>query len=153
MITRRPAVFDAPPAGGFVYAAGRAIPVTARDTMVINYLGPPSRPDGAGSFRILSFVDVLAGRFEPEVVRDRIVLLGPTIRGVDEHATPTSGDVRMWGVEVLANAVETVLAQQYLVPVSAGVTVGAIFALAYTAITFGSLGAVQWLLQRRRSAA
>jgi adenylate cyclase len=138
--TRRPAVFDAPPAGGVVYAAGRAIPVTARDTMVINYLGPPSRPDGAGPFRILSFVDVLAGRFDPEAVRDRIVLLGPTIRGVDEHATPTSGDVRMWGVEVLANAVETVLSQRYLVPVSAGVTVGSIVVLAL----LGGLAVVTW---------
>jgi adenylate cyclase len=128
--TRRPAVFDAPPARGVVYAAGRAIPVTARDTMTINYLGPPSRPDGAGPFPILSFVDVLAGRFDPEAVRDRIVLLGPTIRGVDEHATPTSGDVRMWGVEVLASAVETVLGQRYLVPVSPGLTVVTILALA-----------------------
>ena len=128
--TRRPAVFDAPPSGGVVYAAGRAIPVTARDTMAINYLGPPSRPDGTGSFRILSFVDVLAGGFDPEAVRDRIVLLGPTIRGVDEHATPTSGDVRMWGVEILANAVETVLAQQYLVPVPPWITVGSIVVLA-----------------------
>jgi adenylate cyclase len=128
--TRRPTVLDAPPAGGVVYAAGRAIPVTAQDTMVINYLGPPSRPDGTGPFRILSFVDVLAGRFEPDAIRDRIVLLGPTIRGVDEHATPTSGDVRMWGVEILASAVETVLAQRHLVPVPPGVTVGSILALA-----------------------
>jgi adenylate cyclase len=128
--TRRPSVFDAPPARGVVYAAARAIPVTERDTMVIDYLGPPSRPDGAGSFRILSFVDVLAGRFDRDAVRDRIVLLGPTIRGVDEHATPTSGDVRMWGVEVLANAVETVLAQRYLVPVAPWITIGSIFGLA-----------------------
>ena len=128
--TRRPAVFDAPPAGSVVYAAGRAIPVTARDTLAINYLGPPSRPGGPGPFPILSFVDVLAGRFDSEVIRDRIVLFGPTVRGVDEHATPTSGDVRMWGVEVLANAVETVLAQRYLVRVSPGVTVGSIVVLA-----------------------
>ncbi len=84
--------------------------------MLIDFLGPPSDPGGGGPFRILSFVDVLEGRFDPALVRDRIVLLGPTIRGVDEHATPTTGDTRMWGVEILGNAVETVLYQRFLVP-------------------------------------
>jgi adenylate cyclase len=65
---------------------------------------------------------VLDGRFDAALVRDRIVLLGPTIRGVDEHATPTTGDTRMWGVEILGNAVETVLHQRFLVPISPPVT-------------------------------
>jgi adenylate cyclase len=120
---RRPAVLDARAEAGLVHAAGRSIPVGEHDTMSINFLGPPSEPGGAGSFRIVSFDDVLAGRFDPALVRDRIVLLGPTIRGVDEHATPTSGDTRMWGVEILGNAIETVLHQRFLVPVSRPVTV------------------------------
>jgi len=67
-------------------------------------------------------VDVLEGRFDPALVRDRIVLLGPTIRGVDEHATPTTGDTRMWGVEILGNAVETVLYQRFLLPAGPAAT-------------------------------
>ena len=121
--TRRPAVLDAKAEPGVVHAAGRSIPVGEHDTMSIDFLGPPSEPGGPGSFRIISFVDVLESRFDPALVRDRIVLLGPTIRGVDEHATPTSGDTRMWGVEILGNAVETVLHQRFLVPVSGPVTV------------------------------
>ena len=120
--TRRPVVLDAPAEAGLVRAAGRAIPVGEHDTMLIDFLGPPSEPAGAGPFRILSFVDVLEGRFDPALVRDRIVLLGPTIRGVDEHATPTTGDTRMWGVEILGNAVETVLYQRFLTPAGPGAT-------------------------------
>jgi len=119
---RRPTVLDGEPDASFDRAAGRAIPTTAHDTMLINFLGPPSAPEGGGPFRIISFVDVLAGRFDAELIRDRIVLLGPTIRGVDEHATPTTGDTRMWGVEILGNAVETVLHQRFLVRVARPVT-------------------------------
>ena len=117
---RRPAVLDAEPAPGVVYAAGRAIPLAERNTMLINFLGPPSEPGGRGPFRILSFVDVLEGRFDPAVVRDRIVLIGPTIQGVDEHPTPTTSDTRMWGVEILANAVETILAPALPRPAAPG---------------------------------
>jgi adenylate cyclase len=120
--TRRPVVLDADAEPGLVHAAGRTIPVAEHDTMLIDFLGPPSEPGGAGPFPILSFVDVLEGRFDPALVRDRIVLLGPTIRGVDEHATPTTGDTRMWGVEILGNAVETVLYQRFLAPAGPGVT-------------------------------
>ena len=131
--TRRPAVLDAPSTPGFVHAAGRAIPVAEHDTMLIDFLGPPSEPPRGGSFRIISFVDVLEGRFDPAQIRDRIVLLGPTIRGVDEHATPTTGDTRMWGVEILGNAVETVLYQHFLVPASPSLTVALIGLMAMMA--------------------
>ena len=121
--TRRPAVLDGPSTEGIVHAAGRAIPVAEHDTMLINFLGPPSDPQATGApFRIISFVDVLEGRFDPALVRDHIVLLGPTIRGVDEHATPTTGDTRMWGVEILGNAVETVLYQRFLLPAGPAAT-------------------------------
>jgi len=120
--TRRPVVLDARAEAGLVHAAGRTIPVAEHDTMLIDFLGPPSDPGGGGPFRIISFVDVLEGRFDPALVRDRIVLLGPTIRGVDEHTTPTTGDTRMWGVEILGNAVETVLYQRFLLPAGPAAT-------------------------------
>lgn len=90
-------------------------------------------PGGHRPFRILSFVDVLEGRFDAAVVRDRIVLIGPTIQGVDEHPTPTTSDTRMWGVEILASAVETILHQRYLAPLPRGATIAAIAALAMAA--------------------
>jgi adenylate cyclase len=123
LYARRPNVLDAEPGPGVVHAAGRAIPVSEGQIMAINFLGPPSSPDGKGPFRIIPFVDVLEGRFDRSMVRDRIVLIGPTIRGVDEHPTPTSSFTRMWGVEILANAVETVVDQRYLVTSARWMTV------------------------------
>jgi len=139
--TRRPAVLDGLPTSGHLHAAGRAIPVAEHDTMLIDFLGPPSEPPRGGSFRIISFVDVLEGRFDPALIRDRIVQLGPTIRGVDEHATPTTGDTRMWGVEILGNAVETVLYQRFLVPVGPALTVALIGLMAMAAALLVSFAA------------
>ena len=94
----------------------RSIPVSDGTPWPINFLGPPSaaRAQGPGSHHPLR--RRVEGRFDRALVRDRIVLIGPTIRGVDEHPTPTSTQTRMWGVEILANAVETVVHQRYLVP-------------------------------------
>jgi adenylate cyclase len=123
---RRPIVVDAAPAVDAVYAAGRAIPVSGAGGMRINFLGLPSTVERGGSVPMVSFVDVLHGRFDPARIRDRIVVLGVTIRGVDEHSTPTTAQTRMWGVEVLANAVETILADRYLVDAARGVQIGLI---------------------------
>jgi adenylate cyclase len=135
LYARRPRVLDGPPVSGHVRAAGRVIPVGEADTMRINFLGPPSRP-GAGPVPIIPFVDVLQDTFDRALVRDRIVLIGPTIRGVDEHPTPTSTQSRMWGVEVLANAVETVVHQRYLVEAGprAGIAATTLAALAGAAL-------------------
>jgi adenylate cyclase len=127
--TRRREVLDAAPGGGPLHAAGRSIPVAERDTMLINFLGPPSDPDGGGPFHIISLVDVLEGRFDPGSVRDKIVLMGATTPGVDEHPTPTAGAHRMWGVEILGSAIETILHQRFLVPAPRSAVVALILGL------------------------
>lgn len=138
LYARRPRVLDRRPASGHVYAAGRAIPVGEVNTMRINFLGPPSRP-GAGPVPIIPFVDVLQGTFDRTLVRDRIVLIGSTIRGVDEHPTPTSTQSRMWGVEVMANAVETIVHQRYVVEAAPGATATATTVAALTGAGFALL--------------
>ncbi|HYU17924.1 MAG TPA: adenylate/guanylate cyclase domain-containing protein [Chloroflexota bacterium] len=130
---RRPRVIDAPPSEDRVYAAGRAIPVVSGGRMLINFLGPPSSVDSGGPFTIISFVDVVNGTFDPRLVDDKIILIGVTIRGIDEYTTPSTSLTRMWGVEVLGNAVETILTQRYLVPAPAGITVSTLFLLALVA--------------------
>jgi adenylate cyclase len=141
---RRPRVLDGAAVPGSVLAAGRHIPVGEADTMLINYLGPPSQPGQEGLFAVIPFVDVLQGNFDRALVRDRIAIIGPTIRGVDEHPTPTSANTRMWGVEIMANAIETVLDQRYLVGAGAGPTVGAIAGLSVlAALLVATLG--PWL--------
>jgi len=130
---RWPTVIDARPSAGLVYGAGRAIPVGSTDSMLINFLGSPSSPGRGGAFPFISFVDVVTGTFDRPLVKDKIVLIGLTIRGQDEFATPTTAETRMWGVEVLGNAVETILGQRFLVPVPPSVTIVMIFLLALLA--------------------
>ena len=54
-------------------------------------------------------------------------MIGLTMPGIDEYATPTTITTRMWGVEVMGNAIETILDQRYLVRASSRVTIGLIF--------------------------
>ena len=65
---------------------------------------------GPGTFRTLSFADVLRGHFPASAVRGKIVVVGataPTLQ--DQHATPVSSNSLMSGPEVQANAIWTVL--------------------------------------------
>lgn len=80
----------------------------------LNFAGP------AGTFRHVPAVDVLNGRVAPDVFAGKLVLIGATASGVsDIFATPTSRT--MSGVEVLANATQTVLDGSAILPVPPGV--------------------------------
>ncbi len=136
---RRPAVLDGPPEASTIYAAGRAIPILESGSMLINYLGPPSVPGQDGAFSIIPLVEVVTGRFEPALVKDKIVLIGLTIRSMDEFATPTTTGTRMWGVEILGNAIETILGERALVPASDELTIGLIAAMALIAALCAAL--------------
>lgn len=80
----------------------------------LNFAGP------AGTFRHVPALDVLNGRVAPDVFAGKLVLIGATASGVsDIFATPTSRT--MSGVEVLANATQTVLDGSAILPVSPAV--------------------------------
>ncbi len=81
------------------------------DKMLINYFGPEF------SFEMISFVDVLDGQFDPGTFTDKIVLIGVTDfkQNQDSFATPTTEELLMPGVEIWANAVQTILEEKYLV--------------------------------------
>jgi CHASE2 domain-containing sensor protein len=70
----------------------------------IDYRGPP------GTFRTVSFGDVVTSHFRPGTFKNKIVVVGvsaPTLR--DVHTTPIGGDEPMAGPEVQANAIWTAL--------------------------------------------
>jgi adenylate cyclase len=127
---RRPTILDDNATNREVYAAGRIIPLSRTGSMAINFLGPPSSPERGGAVPILSMVDVLDGSFDHNLVKDKIVVIGLTIRGVDEFATPTTADTRMWGAEIQASAIETILRDRYLVTAASSSTIGTIMLLA-----------------------
>ncbi|MCB1859926.1 MAG: EAL domain-containing protein [Gammaproteobacteria bacterium] len=73
--------------------------------ILIPYAGP------AGHFKTLSFVDVLRGTVDPDLLRDKWVLVGATAVGLgDRLATPASAEHQlMAGVEYNANVLDSLL--------------------------------------------
>ncbi|MDX2256573.1 MAG: adenylate/guanylate cyclase domain-containing protein [Pseudanabaenaceae cyanobacterium bins.39] len=73
--------------------------------MMIRYRGAPRH------FIHIQAGDILAGRFDPQQLRDRIVLIGVTAESLkDSYPTPvTSADEVMYGVEIHANIVSQLI--------------------------------------------
>jgi len=82
--------------------------------MYMNYFAEPNQ------FRHISLTDLLKKNFidaDDEVIdfRDKIVIIGPTAIDLqDDYLSPVSSGVRMPGVEIHANAIQTVITQQFL---------------------------------------
>jgi adenylate cyclase len=93
---------------GAIQLPDRAIPVDASNSMLINYVGKP------GAFTRISYQDVIEGNFDPDLVKHKIVLIGVTAVGeADYWVTPVSGE-KMFGVEIHANAIDTILRERFL---------------------------------------
>nr|WP_311529430.1 CHASE2 domain-containing protein [uncultured Ralstonia sp.] len=109
---------------------------TRRAHIRLNFAGP------AGTYRHVPALDVLNGRVPPEAFAGKLVLIGATASGVsDIFATPPSRT--MSGVEVLANATQTVLDGSAILPVPPGV----FWAMTLLPLLMTAL-AVRWLTPR-----
>ncbi len=81
--------------------------------VLLRYAGPP------GSFAQVSYADVLQGRIDPRLLRDRWVVVGVTAANLGRmFLTPMSGTVRMSGPEYQANIVAMLLRGDAIVPLS-----------------------------------
>lgn len=75
----------------------------------INFIGPPN------SFKTYSFTDVLKGNVDPKIFGGKIVLIGATAPDLhDSQFTPTSDIDPMNGVEIQANAIQTILDGKFI---------------------------------------
>ena len=93
---------------GSLHLLDRDIPVDDKCLMRINFVDKP------GSFTHLSYVDIVEGNFDPDAVKHKIVLVGMTATGEpDSWVTPISAE-KMYGVEIYANALDTILNQRFL---------------------------------------
>jgi adenylate cyclase len=80
---------------------------------LINFTGPPF------SFETISFSSLVSGKKTPDYFKNKIVLIGSTAPDLhDEFMVPTSFGKAMPGVEVHANAIQTMISKKYLTPVS-----------------------------------
>ncbi|MBN1121843.1 MAG: CHASE2 domain-containing protein [Anaerolineae bacterium] len=95
--------------------AGRSIPVGTWGEMRINFAGPPAS-QSEQTFNMVSYRDVLSGDFDPALFKGKIALVGVMATAEpDKYLTPVSDAGRpMFGVEVLANAIETVWSQRFI---------------------------------------
>lgn len=92
--------------------------------MLINYAAPPY------SFEIIPFANVYNGFLDEEDVKDKIVLIGIVTERLQDHiSTPTSSDTLMPGVEMHANAIQTILDENFLTEQSTASQVATIFLL------------------------
>jgi adenylate cyclase len=84
-----------------------ALPLT-NGLLKINFIGPP------GTFPHYSFIDVSNGTISPSVFAGKIVLIGATALDLhDDALTPVSAQT-MSGIEIQANAIQTLLDGNFL---------------------------------------
>jgi len=96
----------------------------AGQSLRINYVGPP------GSFKMISFVDIFSGQTPLEILKDKIIIVGVTSADLhDAQMTPFSLGQAMAGIEIHANALDTILSRRYFHEVNATGVWLAIFAL------------------------
>lgn len=84
--------------------------------MLINFASKPN--SATDTYTYLSFKDVYDehyGTFNPQNFKDKIVLIGPIANVLnDYYLTPADPQYRMPGVEIHANAIQTILEQNFL---------------------------------------
>ncbi|HLH24535.1 MAG TPA: adenylate/guanylate cyclase domain-containing protein [Chloroflexota bacterium] len=124
---RRPAPLDEPLTSGYLPLAGRQVPVDSLYQALVNYAGGPDRR-GKSAFAVVPMLDVVQGTADPELLRDRIVFVGPwSQQERDDRLTPLG---TMYGVEIHANAAEMLLRGAFLVPAPITLTVASVLLLA-----------------------
>ncbi len=109
-----PSLSSTPP----VVAAAMPFALVRQTPRRITYLGPP------GHVQTLSYVQALTGEFAPGTFRNKIVLVGATAAGMgDLLPTPVSGLRQpMSGVEIHANALESMRSGRLMEAVSPAIT-------------------------------
>ncbi|MDD5082125.1 MAG: adenylate/guanylate cyclase domain-containing protein [Dehalococcoidales bacterium] len=102
---------------GRLHQLGRDIPADEAYSLRVDYSGAPEeRP-------YLSYGDVISGNFPPEVVKNKLVLIGMTATGaMDTWLIPTAtGEVS--GVWIHAAAIDTILTQRFLIDTGDGIAI------------------------------
>lgn len=94
----------------------RTAPLEDGGVMRVNYTG------GSDRFETIGFQRVLENEFDPDVVANKIVVVGLLATAADVHSVPLLD--RAHGVEVQANALDTMLRARFLRLTSDGVTFG-----------------------------
>jgi len=92
------------------YRGSKRIPVNERYQVTTNFYTKPQEDITAKTgYDAVSFSQVLTGEIDPEYFRGAVVLIGPYAAGLqDEYSIPIS-NVKMFGVEIHANMVQSLV--------------------------------------------
>jgi adenylate cyclase len=124
---RRPNVIESSGGDGVFSIAGRSIPVTNGNDMIINY-ATSSNDAKATIFETVSFVDVLNGNVDASLFNDKIAIVGATASGLgDSFWTPLGAKLN--GVEIHASAVNTILSGNFVKSAPSAATIACILIL------------------------
>ena len=104
----------------------RNMPLNDGGAMRVYFAAPPHPPVVAGTrpctevdiFCAVSLVDVVDGKIPKELLQFRTIYVGAhSISAVpDNYPVPNSADQKMWGVEIWANAAQSIFTNRYPVP-------------------------------------
>ncbi|MBI4345881.1 MAG: CHASE2 domain-containing protein, partial [Elusimicrobia bacterium] len=84
------------------------VPLDDSQSMLVSFYG------NYQTFRYFPFHDVLNGKVQPDIFKGKIVLIGPSATGIATlYTTPVAKNLP--SVELVANAVENILRQKFLV--------------------------------------
>jgi adenylate cyclase len=76
--------------------------------LLINYRGP------RGTIPTYAFADLVEGKLDPALFRDRVVLIGASFVGISDSYPGPFGSTPVPGTERLANIVDTILARDFI---------------------------------------
>ena len=100
--------------------ADRVMPIDRRGGMSIYYAAPPAREPSKTCadktfFCVVSMKDVINGTVPRELITGRAIFIGAhSLSAVpDSYPVPNSGGDKMYGVEIWANAAQSILTNRY----------------------------------------
>ncbi|MBN2015765.1 adenylate/guanylate cyclase domain-containing protein [Candidatus Dojkabacteria bacterium] len=106
----------------------------------INYTGP------AGSFQEVPFTDALDGKYPKDFFKDKIVLVGSTAEDISDNLINPLDGKMISGVEIQANAINTVLEKEILYQIPFQFQLFIIIVLLLTVFFFSSIIRIRYSL-------
>lgn len=99
------------------YRGDREIPVNYRNQVLTEFFSKPrQQQDAQSGYDAQSFIDVLSGTIPADYYADSVVLIGPYTTGLmDEYLTPEHSSMKMFGVEIHANMVQSLVEGRFYV--------------------------------------
>ncbi|REE84375.1 adenylate cyclase [Paenibacillus taihuensis] len=97
------------------YRGNERIPVNNRNQIATEFYTKPREEMSAETgYDSQSFFDVLSGNVPADYYQGDVVLIGPYAPGLqDEYLTPLSSTLKMYGVEIHANMVQSLVAGKF----------------------------------------